>query len=500
MNTENHWKKVGKRIHHGICLPLFSLRTQTSCGIGEFLDLIPLIAWCKAQGFDCLQLLPLNDTGSDASPYNPISSCALDPIYLSLRNLPEAGNLSQRFAPFEPLNQAPLLMRQDVKRLKMEWLYLYFEKKFSFFANTENYQLFLLEHSWVFDYARFKTCKDAFGGRHWKEWPALHAENQTAMDFYSFLQYLCFSQLEQVRHVADKHSFFIKGDLPLFLSPDSADVWAHRSLFRLDLVAGAPPDQYNLQGQKWGFALYDWNAMRQGEFSWWKQRLKVLEKLYHIYRIDHVIGLFRVWAIAEEKQAIEGEFIPSEPETWFQQGRKILEMMLSACELLPIAEDLGTIPPKVRVILKELGICGTKVIRWEAKDQNYIPYSDYEPLSMTTISTPDIDPLPLWWQHFPDEAKAFARFKNWTYHPFLTKEEQAALLQDAHHTASFFHINLLQEYLLLFPELSWPELEVERVNYPGTELPTNWTYRFRPYLEEIVCHDGLSKMIRSFVQ
>jgi len=472
VKTDAHWKKIGQRSHHGICLPLSALRSKQSCGIGEFLDLIPLIEWCRSIGFDCLQLLPLNDTGFDPSPYNPLSSCALDPIYLSLKDLPGANGLESFFS----LNDTPRLEREAVKQLKMEWLRAYFEKQG---CDHAAYRAFASRQTWLSEYARFMAFKEAFQGRHWKEWPSHLEENPQAVAFHSYLQFLCYAQLEKVKAFASERSVFLIGDLPHLLSPDSADVWAHRSLFRLDLHGGAPPDAYNPLGQNWGFPLFDWDAMRSEHYAWWKRRLAALAPFYHIYRIDHVVGLFRIWAIAEGQKASEGSFVPPDPALWASAGREILEMMIGASPLLPIAEDLGTIPPEVYSTLKSLGICGTKVLRWEGET----PYDRYEPFSLTTVSTPDMEPLPLWWIRHPDEATRLCARKGWEYEPTLSRERQKEILKDAHHTSSHFHINLLQEYLYLVPELSWEQ--EERINVPGTLLPTNWAYRFRPFFEEI---------------
>jgi 4-alpha-glucanotransferase len=492
MKTDPHWKKIGLRPHHGICLPLWALRTSRSSGVGEFLDLIPMIEWCQNIGFDCLQLLPLNDTGLDLSPYNPLTSCALDPIHLSLWDLAEGVG----FDSFLPYTQSPRLHRREVKLLKLAWLRVYFEKRFASISATSAYAAFLKKSPWLHDYARFMANKTAFQWQSWQSWPAAFREDPAEIEFHKFLQYLCFSQFEKVRKIARSRSLFLVGDTPYLLSPDSADVWAHPHLFRLDLAAGAPPDKYNIHGQNWGFPLFNWEEMEKTHFSWCKVKLSTLQTLYDIYRIDHVVGFFRIWAIAKGRQPSDGSFIPADPTTWISQGRKILEMMIDSCPLLPIAEDLGTIPDAVFPVLKGLGIPGTKVLRW----QDSIPYDLYEPLSLTTVSTPDMEPLPLWWQNRPEEATAFCKFKGWHYTPTLSPPQQLAILQDAHHTSSYFHINLLQEYLFPFPELHSPSLDDERINVPGTLLPANWTYRFRPSVEEIVSHEPLAHTIRGILR
>lgn len=510
MNADKHWEPIGKQPHHGICVPLFSIRTQQSCGIGEFLDLLPLIDGCKELGFDCIQLLPLNDTGEDPSPYNAISSCALNPIYLSLRALPDSEELFADLELFSPLTQMQRVAYGQVKHQKIKWLFSYFQKHFHAHSKLASYQAFCRENqSWLIPYTAFKACKDAYGNKHWLDWPEKHrrfgmpTEFQVAIDFHTFLQFHCFTQMQKVRAFATTKKLFLKGDLSILLSPDSADVWAHPELFDRQYSAGAPPDAYNEQGQKWGFPLFNWQAHRSSSFAWWKQRFSTFEKFYHLYRIDHVVGFFRIWAIPAEKKATEGHFIPQDPSLWLPQGKELLSMMLQNCSLLPIAEDLGTIPDAVYPLLKELEICGTKVLRWQRQwkqDKSYLPYSAYEPLSLTTVSTADSSTLAGWWQEEVDDAMAFAQFKHWTYTPELSFDQRLSILHDAHQTPSYFHINLLQEYLALFPAFIWETAKEERINVPGTFLPTNWTYRYRPYVEEIFTHrpfiDAIHQILR----
>ncbi len=471
MKTEEHWKKIGLKHHHGITVPLSAIRTEQSCGIGEFLDLLQLVEFCKQIHFDTIQLLPINDTGNDTSPYNIISSCALDPIYLSLSSLPSAGSLAYELTPLKQCNDTKRVAILEVKQMKLSWLYRYYQKVFLDAAETTAYQNFIRKHaSWITAYAEFKK--------------GIYPNN-----FYLFLQYLCFSQMEKVRAYASEQGCFIVGDIPVLLNANSADVREHGNLFRQDFVAGAPPDFYNRLGQKWNFPLFNWEAMRNENFAWWKQRLSVASDLYHIYRIDHVVGFFRIWAISKDQEAIDGHFIPQDPHLWEGLGRELLSMMIEASSMLPIAEDLGTIPHEVPRTLKEFGICGTKVVRWQRRwheGKEFIPMSEYEPYSLTTVSTHDSETLEMWWANEPEEAKLFASQKSWSYEPKLSLKQRFDLLYDAHNTTSYFHINLLQEYLALFPELVSTNPNDERINVPGTILPTNWTYRFKPTIEEML--------------
>jgi 4-alpha-glucanotransferase len=409
---------VGVRHHHGVSLPLFTLHTNRS-GIGDFGDLFPFIDWCKQVGFSSIQLLPLNDTGDDPSPYNVLSANSLDPVYLHVPELTSTAGWS----------------RAQIKAAKIEKL----------------------------------KGKD--------------------------LQQLACQQMRAVKRYADLRGVLLIGDIPILVNPQSVDVSKNPSLFDLRYSAGAAPDLYSQSGQEWGFPIYCWEEMRKENFAWWRERLAFAEQFFHLYRIDHVVGFFRIWAIPQGAHAVDGRYLPADPQLWEAQGREILEMMIDATHMLPLAEDLGTIPEVVPRVLRELGICGTKVMRWQK-----ISPQNYEPISMTTVSTADSEPLNLWWRNAPEEAREFAGQKGWNYEATLLPWQHREILREAHHSASLFHINLLQEYLALFPELVSPDLKKERINVPGTVGPENWSYRCIPTLEEIIKHRGLAEEIQRVIQ
>ena len=504
--TASQWKKVGICPHHGIALPLWALRSKRSCGIGDFGDLPPLIDWCIEVGFDCIQLLPLTDSGDDPSPYNSLSSCALNPIYLNLHDLPDS-NLDQ--ALFAPLTDLPRLPYTQVKREKMQWLFKYYERAFSAIQNTPEYKTFLEENnSWLDDYSLFTAVKDEYGGKRWQEWPPEKSNRQTcqanprAIDFHRFLQYHCQRQMTAVKKYAEDKQFLIKGDIPIAVSPDSVDVWAAAHLFNMKYAAGAPPDVYTPQGQRWGFPIFNWDAMRTHDFAWWRRRIKAASRYFRLYRIDHFVGLFRIWGFPIDEPNAKGQFIPADRALWDAQGRDILDQIIPLSDMLPMAENLGEIPKVVTKTMHEYGICGMTVIRWQRhweKNCDYIAYDQYEPLSMTTVSTHDSEPLQLWWRDLPEDATRFAEFKHWTYEPELAIWQRKEILRDSHHTPALFHLNQLQEYLALFPELVSTNPEDERINVPGTVLPNNWTYRFKPTLEEIVSHRDLAAQIKNII-
>lgn len=516
----NMWKIIGIRQHHGIVIPLFSLYSHKSCGLGEFPDLLPVIDWCNTVGFDVIQLLPLNDTGMQPSPYSALSATALNPMHLGLASLPNLDQsfqlvaLAQEIAKETKWNER--IQYSTIYSKRQYFLKLYLETFSDQILHSQDYQSFILKNSWLKEYALFKTLKIQQQWKHWEDWPLelknpsietcdhLLKEYNSEISFHMILQYLCFQQLQHVKHYANEHKVLLKGDIPILINRDSADVWFYRSYFQLQHSAGAPPDMYAKDGQNWGFPIYHWEMLETDDYQWWKQRLQIATLFYDIYRLDHVVGFFRIWAIPIGKLGREGKFIPEDPSIWIPHGKKILQMMLESCPMLPIGEDLGTVPSEVRKCLKELGICGTKVMRWERlwdeKDQPFIPFDEYTPVSMTTVSTHDSDTILLWWKNSVEEAKKFADFMGLTYQTSLSKENLFSILQASHHTKSLFHINLLNEYLALIPGLTWPNPQDERINIPGVITEHNWSYRFRKPVEELVTNQELKDLIKAILK
>lgn len=519
--TKEGWNIVGVRQHHGIAVFLNSLHSSSSGGIGEFLDLLPLIDWCQSIGMDVIQLLPLNDNCLDPSPYNGISACALNPIFLKLAALPhleEYPDLKDRLSTLYSFNALPRIPYVDVLKGKMVWLREYFERIFPQMGNEPSFQHYRSAYPWVETYALFKALHLKFDHAPWEKWPAefqnltpprrteLIEEYKKEIAFHTFLQFLCFEQLSNVREYAEQHRVFLKGDLPILISRNSSDVWHTPHFFDLSHTAGAPPDQYSQEGQNWGFPLFNWEAMRQEDYLFWRERLRYATHFYHLYRIDHAVGFFRIWGIPLGRPSKEGRFIPEESHKYLEQGALLLSMLAASSPMLPIAEDLGSVPPEVRTSLTHMGIPGTRVMRWEVDwhkktdGHPFLPFNHYPPISMTCVSTHDSETLEGWWKNDPVQATVLAKTKHWHYTPELSYEHRKAILKDSHHTSSLFHINLLQEYLALYPDMIAETPEEERINIPGTILPTNWTYRYRPSLETIVSHKELLSTIRSLVK
>lgn len=519
MNTQppqpqTAWGVVPAKPHHGINLPLFALRSQNSCGIGEYPDLLPMISWCRSLGFDVIQLLPLNDTGSEVSPYAAWSAFALNPLYLGLTALPYVDQIPalssliselQSFSAFERIDYPKVIAKKE------NFLQSYFRYASPTIMATKAYQQFVQKHSsWLLDFALYKAMRQHYAieklpvytsiAELKERWQYKFAQE---INYHSFIQFLCFSQMQQVKDQAEKEGLWLKGDIPILIGRYSADTWLFPELFICSYSAGAPPDSYASTGQNWGFPLYNWEAMAKQDYHWWKQRLAVASDLYHIYRLDHIVGFFRIWAIAqEEKDGLHGFYYPQEEKEWIPQGQKILATLIAHSPLLPIGEDLGTVPQSVRQCMQQLGICGTKVMRWERyweKDGSFIPIDQYTPLSLTTVSTHDSETLRQWWSNQPQEASILAKQQGWQYSEQITSEQYRELLRQSHNSASLFHINLLNEYFPLVADLTWPHLEDERINIPGTFSERNWSYRFRPYLEELTTHSALATAIHNLL-
>ncbi len=507
--SANGWKRVGAFHHDGIAIPLSALHSQDSCGIGDFYDLIPLIDWCKEVKFDTIQLLPLNDSAHDPSPYNAISSCALHPIYLSLLHLPfvkKDEKLLKEIEYLKKFNETKHIAYADVLLAKEQFFKKYFHLYGKKVLHSQKAKSFIKKNEWLLPYALFKILKEIFHHTHFQTWPKeirLHTSeaieelkhiHNEEIEYHYLLQYLCYTQFSTIKKHANRKKIWIKGDIPILISPDSADVWYHTELFVTDFSAGAPPDFYNKEGQYWGFPLYNWKVMKNNHFAWWKTRLLYASHFYDIFRIDHVIGFFRIWAILIGRPAKEGSFVPADESLWEQQGREILQQLLSFTDMLPIAEDLGVVPDVVRPTLKQLGICSTKIMRWERlwdKNKTFILPQDYPLISMTSLSTHDSPTLAQWWRDYPEEVEPLCKQKLWMYQKTLTKDQRESILYDSHHTKSLFHINLLQEYLNLHEDLSWDSIDDERINIPGKILSTNWVYKFKPSIEELTSHSSL---------
>ncbi len=311
----------------GLVAPVAALRGRGDIGVGEFPDLIELGELAVRAGLSLIQVLPLNDSGFQSSPYSALSAFALHPLYLSLSRLPEGKNFSaelkalkERFAdqerfPYDQVLEAKLALARrlfDSSLVQTRAL----AQTGGELAN------WIAENQWVIEYAVYRRIKANRAGRHWREWPEKRTDIAQLWDdpklrdehlFWVWLQYHLDAQLREAAEALSLMGIALKGDIPILMNEDSCDVWAHPDLFRMDLYAGAPPDMFSPLGQNWGFPIYNWEAMEADGYLWWKRRLALADKYYSAYRIDHVLGFFRIWALSrDDSSAVLGRFIPSE--------------------------------------------------------------------------------------------------------------------------------------------------------------------------------------------
>lgn len=515
--ASRQWDHIAIKPHHGLAIPLFSIHSHKSYGIGEYPDLSLLMDWCHSIGFDVIQFLPLNDCGLGASPYSSVSAFALNPLHLGIASLPHVMEHPLLKEELKSLPQFSYTSRVDYARVrenKERFLRSYFQLFGPKVLKSQAYQQFVEQAAWLKGFAAFKILKERYQWSAWQTWPEpersptpefldkLSVQEQEEFDWHYFLQFLCDQQLNTVKKYAQEKGILLMGDIPILIDRESADVWQHQELFNLDYSAGSPPDIYSENGQNWGFPIYRWEVMEKQNYQWWTSRLQWANRYYHIYRLDHIVGFFRIWATPLTHPGKEGHFIPQDESTWIDHGQRILLMMLNASEMLPIGEDLGVVPPEVRTCLSALGICGTRVMRWQRRwneDGQFISPQDYPIDSMTTVSTHDSETLQHWWKAYPIEAQLFANFKGWSYQPLLSHDHHREILWDSHHTSSLFHINLIQEYLALIPGLSWPTPEEERINIPGLISDRNWTYRLRLPLEELIQQKSLTHLMKELI-
>ncbi len=416
--TGEKWNRIGTRKRAGVCAPLFSVYTSKSIGTGEIPDIRLLIDWCKKSGLSILQLLPLNELGYDFSPYNAISTFALEPMYLSLSKLTntsaklfrkEIRKLSKEYPP------GIEFMNKDVKSAKIKLLKEIF---ISSEKNSEEFMQFKVRNMhWLKYYALFRVLTDMNNGKEWVLWdlmdkylsPAvLQKINETKsgeLEFFYWLQWQLFEQLKDVAAYAKKKGVLIMGDLPFLVARNSADVWAYKNYFKLHLSSGAPPDMYFAKGQKWGMPPYDWSNIRADNYSYLRARLKYAENFYDLYRIDHFVGLFRLWTVSAEDTgasgSVEGEFDPPYEQLWGEHGKEIIDVMNESTSMLPCAEDLGTVPDCSDPILLEYGIPGMNVQRWEKMwggSNTFLPVQNYRENSNAVISTHDSSSFPDWFE------------------------------------------------------------------------------------------------------
>jgi 4-alpha-glucanotransferase len=319
MAKQNETTKLSGRLI-GTVVPVGALVSEKSIGVGEFPDLAEFGALCAKMGVGLVQLLPVNDTGYESSPYSALTAFGLNPIYLRIGDLSEAAGFEKDIEAIKKkFNSQLRFPYATLLRAKMDLLKKIFSKNRAKISSSEALKNWIEQNPWVKPYAVFRRLKEANGEKSWKEWGAQSASwNDPALAdehlFWAWLQQALDTQFSSAAASLAKAGIRLMGDLPILMNDDSCDVWAHPDNFDQAFSAGAPPDMYSPEGQNWGFPIYNWPAQSKDGFTWWKGRLKAAEKYYQAYRIDHVLGFFRIWASRrEENSALLGRYVPYIP-------------------------------------------------------------------------------------------------------------------------------------------------------------------------------------------
>jgi 4-alpha-glucanotransferase len=528
----------------GILTPLSAVRGHHDIGIGDTESLVELAEWAAKKGFRLIQILPVNETGNDNSPYNLISSIAYEPCTLATnpRWLPDLSEAD--FKKITKKHNAEALREgkvqyKAVKAMKRELLAAAFKTLESEKGNRtriRHFEKFVQDESeWLAAYAMFR----ALGA--WNDndevvsnWPESHRSPAAAREwldalepkkrrqfeelvrFFSYIQWVAMSQWKAVRAAFDKLGVALMGDIPVGVSIYSADVWAEPGIFDCSRSSGAPPEKIFKSdpftenwGQNWGFPLYNWEAMSRDNFAWWRRRLEISREVFHLLRVDHALGFFRIWNFPwrpeenarftyltpEQAQVITGGRLPgftpfddsteSNREYNRRQGEMLFKVFVE--ETGPhrlIAEDLGEMSPYVRPTLEALEIPGFKIPMWEVdEDGKMLPGSSYQRLSLATFATHDHPTIRQYWEDWSAEAAKTGKGAK-------AKKEMREILDFCGHPeipvpcdytpevhAAFIHGLFASNSWLVVHQITDIFGSRERFNVPGAVGDQNWTTR-----------------------
>jgi 4-alpha-glucanotransferase len=542
----------------GILAPLFALRREDDLGIGDLETLRQFIDWAAGIGFKLVQLLPINEVGGDHSPYNAISAVALEPTTLYLApGSPEDLTQDDFDAVVGEIDLAQLrkgaVKHDRVRRLKMALLekaYRRFEQRsdrrveFDAFCETEA--------EWLNDYTFFRALMEENGGREtWDQWREEHRRTDSAGEwlseqaaevqqrfseresFFKYVQWIAFDQWVAAKTYAEQRGVALMGDIPFGVNLYSADVYARPDQFALDWSGGAPPEPYFKEdeftqkwGQNWGIPLYRWDVMRARNLDWWRWRVRGVRKIFHAFRIDHVMGFYRIYAFPwrparnaevrplswEEMRERTGgafpQFYPRDDSTWEnceanrREGEDYLRVVLEESgDTRVVGEDLGTVPDYVRPSLRSLGVGGFKIPQWENyPDGRGISGSDYQRLSVATYATHDHKPVRAMWvdafeETSPDSEQArkdLAKIAAFAALPAPGNENDydrdfyAPIMEALFRCESWIALVMITDLLA----------RKDRFNVPGTAASSNWSRRMSKTVKGLEQSRSVRKRMR----
>lgn len=486
--------------HLGINLPLSSMPSSSSWGIGEIADLDQFAPWLEAAGCDRLMLLPIGTmpTGQ-TSPYSACSAMAIDPIYVSVPAMEDFQRIGGMAGLGEDnrrligiARESPRLRIADVRRVKEAAIALAFERfmrddwtdrtpraaAFAGFTSREKW--------WLDDYALFRACETMWPGRAWREWPGevarrderalseLRRQLSHEIKYTQYVQWIANDQWRAARRALHARGIALYGDMPFMVDTHSADVWARQHEFLTDVSVGVPPDAFSDTGQDWGLPMYRWDVIAASEFAWIHQRARRMAALYDGFRVDHLVGFYRTYGRAPNGDAF---FLPDNEDAQLWQGEQVMRAFVNAGAAV-VAEDLGTVPDFVRASIARLGIGGYKVLRWERvwhePGQPFLLPSHYPRRSVATTGTHDTEPLAAWWEQGDIEERVavvdlMARVGLGQWDPSAPWSDglRDTLLRIVMMAASD------QVFLPIQDVFGWRD----RINTPATVGDHNWTWR-----------------------
>lgn len=446
----------------GILAPLFALRSPNDLGVGDIGALRDLVDWAAASGLKLVQLLPINETGNDHSPYNAISSVALDPLTIEItpEALPDvtAEMIAEQRELFflRRMYEGPVLYKL-VKPLKRSILHRAFGAFMEGASKARNkraraFQSWVeAQGDWLSGFALFRVLMAEHETERWDQWPEdrrtlagarawLEKQSRSVRQDWElrqkevmYVQWIACTQWGELKAYAESKGVALMGDIPFGVSLHSADYFCHPEIFDIRWSGGAPPepafqsDAFTARwGQNWGVPLYRWDVLKQTGMSWWRQRVRKVREVFHVFRIDHVLGFYRVYGfpwrpdlnndfasldVAAASAKTGGElprFHPNPDDTDEQRrlnrmhGESLLkELVEETGRYRLMGEDLGTVPDYVRPSLESLEIAGFKVPMWEKEwDTRLSPGNQYGRLSVATYATHDHEPLRVMWERW----------------------------------------------------------------------------------------------------
>lgn len=525
----------------GMLFPVFSMRRKGDLGIGDTTSVCECIHWLNTHNVGFLQMLPINVSSSDNSPYSAISSVALDFIYLDMAKLPEISQddvdrVRSDFAgDWLVSDKVHYSMVRKVKSKLLRLAYERYQQKAKS-KDSEEFQAFMKEEAdWLVPYCKYRWLMEEAGGdEDWTNWPdtfntaakALNYEQEkdsitdggprAVQEYYAWVQWHAFSQWKTVRNYADTLGIKLMGDIPIGVSNSSADVFFESNWFKKGWYGGAPPetvfkdDAFACKwGQNWGVPLYDWDALRDDDFAWWRRRVDKLTDIFHIFRIDHILGFYRIYAFpwhpkrnaeflelspTEAKKLTSGElphFYPRADDTMTNKARNLLDGDLYINAILEAAkgyevvgEDLGCVPDYVRPHLTELGVAGFKVYHWETDESGDVKKpEDHPDCAFATFNTHDHPSIHSMWEELRSdtangcegsehELKLISQYADLPVlepdnYPEYNSVIKWALLESLLKSGARYATLMVTDIL---------DSRV-RINNPGTVGDHNWTYR-----------------------